>query len=313
MIEHSDKLVLRANELYFNLTGEDYEHATDEILILEPPRWKAMIEKLIAIMPIKKRIILDIGSGNGFVATVLCPHLNEKDEFICLDVSSKMLDQCRLNLNGRGFNCKLIYKQYDGTRLPFENESIDVVTLNSVLHHIFDPEVFLKEAGRVLKKDGYFIIGHEANSKFYKNKIIWTLYRILYLLFNPLSITDVLRRRGFLKEGRNLISEKYDKVTDKINDILLSEGLIKERLSKFKIDKIIEYHSINGFDVDEINNYLNMAGNDFRLAYLETYNHLYEIFMNHYKNPLIFGLDKILGYLYPKDGKTMLLVFRKLK
>ena len=35
--------------------------------------------------------------------------------------------------------------------------------------------------------------------------------------------------------------------------------------------------------------------------------------MKHYNNPLIFGLDKILGYLYPKDGKTMLLVFRKLK
>ena len=87
MIKYSDKLVLRANELYFNLVEGDYEHSTDEILILEPSRWKIMIEKLIAIIPIKKRIVLDVGSGNGFVATALCPYLNEKDEFICLDVS----------------------------------------------------------------------------------------------------------------------------------------------------------------------------------------------------------------------------------
>jgi len=311
MIKYSDKLVVRANELHFNLTGKDYEHSTDEILILEPPRWKSMIEKLIPVMPVKKRTILDVGSGNGFVATVLCPHLSEKDEFICLDVSSKMLDECRLNLNNKGFNCKLAYRQYDGTRLPFENESIDIITLNSVLHHIFNHDIFLKEAGRALKKGGYLIIGHEANSKFYKNKVVWTLYRILYLLFHPASIKDVLRRRGFIKNGNNSISEKHDKVTDKINDILLSEGLIEERLSEFKINKIIEYHSINGFDVDEIRDCLNVIGNSFQLVYFKTYNHLYWIFMEHYKNPLIFGLDKILGYLYPKDGKTMLLVFRK--
>jgi len=311
MIEYSDKLVIRTNELYFNLVGEDYGDSTDEILILEPPKWKAMAKKLFTIMPVKNRIVLDIGSGNGFVATVLCPHLTGKDEFICLDVSSKMLDQCKLNLDSRGFNCKLVYKQYDGMLLPFENESVDIITLNSVLHHIFNHDVFLKEAVRILKKDGYLIIGHEANSKFYKNKIIWTLYRILYLLFHPLSVKDVLRRHGFVKNGNNSISEKYDKVTDKINDVLLSEGLISERLSGFKINKIIEYHSINGFDVNEINKYLNTGGDNFQPMYFKTYNHLYWIFMEHYRNPLIFGLDKILGYLFPKDGKTMLVAFRK--
>ena len=311
MIKYSDKLVLRANELYFNLVGGDYEHSTNEIIILEPPRWKAMMEGLIPAMPVKKRIILDVGSGSGFVGTVLCPHLNEKDEFICLDVSSKMLDECKLNLDSKGFNCKLAYKQYDGTRLPFENESVDIITLNSVLHHIFNHDVFLKEAGRALKKGGYLIIGHEANSKFYKNKVIWTLYRILYLLFHPSSIKDVLRRHGFAKRKNGLISEEHDEVTDKINSILLSEGLIHERLSEFKINKIIECHSIEGFDADEIKDCLNAGEDDFQLVYSKTYNHLYWIFMEHYKNPLIYGLNKILEYLYPRDGKTMLLVFKK--
>lgn len=269
MVEYSNKLVLRANKLYYDLAGKDYSHSHDEIFILEPLRWKRIVEKLIAVTSTQKRIILDVGSGTGFVAMVLCPYLNKKDKFICLDISPKMLDQCRANLNSLGFDCELIYKQYDGLNLPFENESIDILTLNSVLHHVFNTSTFLKEVGRILKKDGYLIVGHEANSKFYKNKIIWTLYRILYLLYNPLSIIDILQRRGFLKRGRYLISEKYDEVADKINNILLSEGLIKEPLSKFKIDKIIEYHSMDGFDIDDINKDLNAGGGTSRLYILK--------------------------------------------
>lgn len=310
MIEYSDKLVLRANELYFDLAKEDYNSFHKEILILEPPRWKRIIKYFLKDFS-NKEVILDVGCGTGFVATSFCPYLTKKSKFICLDISQRMLRQCESNLKDKNFQCELIYKIYNGLHLPFGDNSIDILTLNSVLHHIINTESFLKEVNRVLKKEGYLLIGHEANERFYKNKVIWTIYRILYLLFNPLSIIDVLQRRGFLKRRFNLISEKYDEVTDKINDTLLSEGLIKERLSKFKIDKIIEHHSINGFDVDEINKYLNVGRDNFRLVYSETYNHLYWIFMEHYKNPLIFGLDKILGYLYPRDGKTMLLVFQK--
>ncbi|MDO8430310.1 MAG: hypothetical protein Q7S73_03010 [bacterium] len=88
----------------------------------------------------------------------------------------------------------------------------------------------------------------------------------------------------------------------------MSEGLIKEKFSKLKIDSIVEYYVHRGFDIDDINKSLN-----YKLLYIETYNHLWWVMNKHYKNPLIIFLNKILGILYPLDGKNMFLVLEKPK
>jgi len=306
MAEYPDKLVLRANELYFALEEEDYNSSHEEILILELPRWKRIIGRFSKEFS-NKEAILDVGCGTGFVATVFCPYLAPKTKFICSDISQRMLKQCESNLKDKNFQCGLIYKMYDGAHLPFADNSIDILTLNSVLHHIPNTESFLKEADRVLKKGGYLLIGHEANKRFYKNKIVWTIYRILYALYHPSSVRNILQRRGLSVFGSSPAPKERDKVTEKINEALLSEGLISEKLSKFEIDKIIEIYSIRGFDMLDLSNKLQ----GFKLAYFETYNHLYWIFMEHYKNLFIRALNDILGFLYPKDGKTMFLIFKK--
>ena len=97
-----------------------------------------------------------------------------------------------------------------------------------------------------------------------------------------------------------------DELTAKINNSLLAEGLINQRLTRLKIDNIVEYYNIRGFTIEDINQYLN-----FELVFFETYNHLYWVFVEHYKNPFIALLNKVLGFFYPKGGKNMLLVFKK--
>ncbi len=46
---------------------------------------------------------------------------------------------------------------YDGLKLPFQDESLDVVTMFDLIEHIPKPQPFLLEVNRVLKKDGYII------------------------------------------------------------------------------------------------------------------------------------------------------------
>ncbi len=47
---------------------------------------------------------------------------------------------------------------YDGKALPFPDASFDCVLSNQVLEHVFEPEDFLKEINRVLKKDGLLLL-----------------------------------------------------------------------------------------------------------------------------------------------------------
>jgi SAM-dependent methyltransferase len=47
---------------------------------------------------------------------------------------------------------------YDGCKLPFEDSCFDSVVTNQVFEHVFNPDVFLNEACRVLKPGGLMLI-----------------------------------------------------------------------------------------------------------------------------------------------------------
>jgi SAM-dependent methyltransferase len=47
---------------------------------------------------------------------------------------------------------------YDGGRFPFDDGSFDAVICNEVLEHVFEPDAFVREMGRVLKKGGRLLL-----------------------------------------------------------------------------------------------------------------------------------------------------------
>ena len=51
---------------------------------------------------------------------------------------------------------------FNGTHLPYEASSVDIVLLVDVLHHTQDPMVMLREARRVARK-GILIKDHTCN------------------------------------------------------------------------------------------------------------------------------------------------------
>ena len=61
----------------------------------------------------------------------------------------------------------------DASKIPFNDEDLDAIVMMNVLHHVKDPENFLKECTRVLKKNGLIILIEPANTWFsriiYKN------------------------------------------------------------------------------------------------------------------------------------------------
>ena len=98
--------------------------------------------------------ILDFGSGVGNSVPFFRKHLPDAG-ITCLDVSQKSLDIAK-SLYGDIAK----YKLFDGSEIPLQDNSYDLVFAACVFHHIpHDEHVFLfKEILRILKPGGMIVI-----------------------------------------------------------------------------------------------------------------------------------------------------------
>jgi len=98
--------------------------------------------------------LLDIGTGTGRMLQVLGGIAREA---IGVDQSRDMLSVARTNLDDHEHqNCSV--RQADMYELPFVEKSFDLVVLHMVLHFAERPHDVLREAARVLRPGGQFLI-----------------------------------------------------------------------------------------------------------------------------------------------------------
>ncbi|MDP3093265.1 MAG: class I SAM-dependent methyltransferase [bacterium] len=118
-------------------------------------------DKLIERSGIRKGMkVLDLGCGNGAFTTFVARIVGEDGIVYALDIQPDMLRQLEDKLNKLENkdikNIKLI--ESDAYELPFENDSLDLVYMVTVLQEIPDRQKALKEVKRVLKSDGILAV-----------------------------------------------------------------------------------------------------------------------------------------------------------
>jgi ubiquinone/menaquinone biosynthesis C-methylase UbiE len=106
---------------------------------------------------IEHGIGLDLGTGPGYVAVEIARR-RPKLRMVGLDLAAHMVERAgrlaaRSGLDGRG-----LWPQADGHRLPFADDSFDLVFSSFALHHWADPVQILNEIARVLRPDGRYYI-----------------------------------------------------------------------------------------------------------------------------------------------------------
>ncbi len=99
---------------------------------------------------------MDVGSGDGYVDMLL---LEKRTDLTIhgVEVSSRL-------------QSKFPVTYFDGTTLPFEKDSFDVVMFVDVLHHTADPMVLLREAVRVARR-GIAIKDHVLQGIFAEGRL----------------------------------------------------------------------------------------------------------------------------------------------
>jgi arsenite methyltransferase len=97
-------------------------------------------------------VVADIGTGTGFVAGGLAPHVAKVYGF---DANPDMLEVARQNL---GAFPNLELRVAPGDQIPLPDNSLDGVFANMYLHHAPEPEKAIQEMVRLLEPGGVLCI-----------------------------------------------------------------------------------------------------------------------------------------------------------
>ena len=125
--------------------------------------------------------LLDIGCGKMPYKELLLKPQGSTDNYVGLDLqvpATEFYSQATPDLF------------WDAKTIPLEAGTVDSVLLTEVLEHCFDPALVLREAHRVLRKDGYVFI---------TVPFLWPLHDVPYdeYRYTPFSLEKHLAAAGF--------------------------------------------------------------------------------------------------------------------
>jgi len=127
---------------------------------------RAAYETMYALIRpvVKAKTVLELATGTGLIAKHI---VNAAAHIEATDVSAEMIAEAKRDTH----SAKLHFSVQDMFRLPYANQSFNVVIVSNALHIVPQPEKALQEIKRVLKDDGVLIaptFTHAGNSFFGK-------------------------------------------------------------------------------------------------------------------------------------------------
>src|SRR6185312_4390803 len=101
---------------------------------------------------------LEVGAGTGFFSLNL-KQAGILNEVHVTDLSPGMVEAARANAELLGFEVE--GRVADAERIPYDDNTFDVVVGHAVIHHIPDVEAAFREMLRVLRPGGRFVVAGE--------------------------------------------------------------------------------------------------------------------------------------------------------
>jgi ubiquinone/menaquinone biosynthesis C-methylase UbiE len=108
--------------------------------------WMSTIARHLEERNVKR--ILDLGCGTGRFTNALAAHFDA--EVIGIDPSKKMLEQARSKQIGQ----RVRYDIGSAEAIPLPDDSVDLVFMSMIFHHLAEPALAARECRRVLREGG---------------------------------------------------------------------------------------------------------------------------------------------------------------
>ncbi len=173
-------------------------------------------------------IVLEIGAGSS-------PHIDYVNhnykKYIFLESSNYAINFLKKKFNK---NKKISIKFYKNNNIPFKKNYFDRIIISHVLEHIPDPENYLNQMFKLLKKDGVLSIALPNDPG-----ILWRLGRFFLKIFK-------------VKKVLKLTENEYNYMiaTEHINSIFNLISIIKYKYDKHIIDESYLPFKIKNLDLN---------------------------------------------------------------
>jgi ubiquinone/menaquinone biosynthesis C-methylase UbiE len=304
----TDDLIVRINEIYHDFENATYQTRQQHMFAREGEKWQDLAVRFLTRS--EDVTCLDYGSGTGFVPLIVGPYLKSSDRLILADLSERILTTCEDNLAAsQEIVCQKSFVKMDGKSIPLESASVDVVTLNSVLHHIPSLQSFATECARVLTDNGLLLVAHEPNGGAELPLALKTALRAAGTLLEPSKIAFSLVERSDLLEtlarkilGR--ISDKYrarNSMLEDISRLLIEEGFIDFKLRGTEVQQLVDIHTAEGLTKERIED----AFSSFELVEWRT-----DTIVSSTRR-IARELNRLLEDAYPEGGSSLSFVMKK--
>ncbi len=145
--------VKRLIKEYWNSRGESYDKSPGHVCL--PDVWRSILSDVFD----SKMMILDVGTGTGFLALILA---ELGHEVVGLDISESMLSVARKKAEQKGL--RIQFKLGDAENLPFKDDSFDAVICRHLIWTLPNPKRALAEWARVARHKVVVIDGKWMDS-----------------------------------------------------------------------------------------------------------------------------------------------------
>jgi ubiquinone/menaquinone biosynthesis C-methylase UbiE/DNA-binding transcriptional ArsR family regulator len=184
---------------FFDDLGQNWEEVQEQVL--DPKIYR---DKIIASLPERSNLVMDLGCGPGSLIPYL---LSKSEQVIGLDSSPRMVEISQKEFQG---NSRVRIQEAHLEHLPIENGAADSVIASMVLHHVSHPPKMLEEVNRALKLGGTFALVDlvKHNQEFMREK-----YADLWMGFDPELLHSWLETFGFeLLEEEEISTQSVFKI-----------------------------------------------------------------------------------------------------
>lgn len=115
---------------------------------------EASLRRLVAAAKPSGGRLLDVGTGAGHTAFAFARHV---DRVVAADITSAMLEIVRAETASRGVS-NVAPCFADAEQLPFRDGAFEGLVCRLAAHHFDDPRRFVREARRVVRSGGWFLM-----------------------------------------------------------------------------------------------------------------------------------------------------------